>query len=96
MRDAFRGRGGGLRSGSSYQLSPRRGGVGTAEVIPRDNSNLGFLPSTCLLATSASATTYWLARWSISEMVAGSFSINDQKNLEGFKPIKKAYKIREG
>ena len=96
MRDAFRGRGGGLGSGSSCQLGPRRGGVGTAEVIPRDSSILGFLASTCLPTTKASVTTYWLAHWSISEMVTGSFSFSDQKYLEGFKPIKKAYKIREG
>ena len=84
----FRGRGKGLGRGSHVGWAS--GGVAPGLL----RSFLGAVYALCLFlsmhlpATKASAAMYWLARWSISGMVTGDFSINDQKNLEGLKNLK--------
>ncbi|RWV90260.1 hypothetical protein GW17_00047552 [Ensete ventricosum] len=40
----------------------------------------GLLWSSRFPTTNASATVYWLVRWSISGMVTGGLSISDKKN----------------
>ncbi|RWW01593.1 hypothetical protein GW17_00035358 [Ensete ventricosum] len=56
----------------------------------------GHFWSSHFLATSVSVATYWFARYSISDIVVGGRSINYQKNLEGWSPIRNTWITIEG
>ncbi|RRT82094.1 hypothetical protein B296_00004633 [Ensete ventricosum] len=56
----------------------------------------GHFWSSHFLATSVSVATYWFARYSISDTVVGGRSINYQKNLEGWSPIRNTWITIEG
>ncbi|RWW45541.1 hypothetical protein BHE74_00048609 [Ensete ventricosum] len=69
---------------------------GGPEGCPRGCSARGRFDSSRLPATSVSAAMYWCAHFSISDIVSGGHSINDQKNLDGLSLIKNVWMVREG
>ncbi|RRT68947.1 hypothetical protein B296_00035842 [Ensete ventricosum] len=87
-------RAGGCLGGGSSSLSIVL--LGGPKGSPQECFVHGRFWSSCFLATKVSATMYWLALYSISGTVAGGRSTNDKKNLEGRRPIRKAWITNEG